>query len=205
MTTTSGWFGSDKYFSKIVRYTEEDGFLDTANIYFVAYDGANGDYPEIKNVDLNYYVGAILNYQVCKQPNEIFALNYQICFLPMDSNEDFVGNEFIKNNALTQLEKKKHNYFLYYTTGKNDYKYSVMDTKGVSDVEPIAIAQITSSVVDNGERVELEFFFQPAIEEKFNTWAICDENGNIHFSSNKSMLGLKNTVVVNIYFKHDRL
>lgn len=200
LTVKSGWFGTDKYFSQNVIYTDEEGFLDNVDIYFTAYDDFSADYPQYKDINLSYYGGKIENYVIKKQPNEIMALNYQICFLPVDKNKDFIGKQFISNNALVSIETFKSEFVIYYTLNDSEFQYNIFDIKGQGNSTPIIFVDMSIS----GKSVDIEFLTD-TIAGGVKTWAICDKEGNIYFATNNRTVGDTNAFAIKFYFKHERL
>jgi hypothetical protein len=183
LTVKTGWFSAtNKYLSQAVKYTDSNGFADLVGINFLMeYPNTNwytfDRFPEIQLPSSVYTIGAITDLYFYKQPNEIFALNYEIVFLSKNINVDFVGNEFINNFALIKELDKNRKFYLYYTTSENKFQYSVLDTKGHGS-DPKLISSINLSAN------RLQFNFSATNDIK--TWAICDENGNIYFASNES-------------------
>ena len=128
----TGWFmgNTNRYFTKAIKYTDDMGFTEKARICI--YDSNNvtldTNLPVINsasnpNMKLD-------NYYMYKQPNEIFALNYELAFLPHDSEKDFIGSAFIENNYLMN-RKAIH-------VGALLFKYSQTNTIKVADISILA-------------------------------------------------------------------
>lgn len=225
----SSW-GGDKIVTYHVVYTEDAegrmviygdenaanigyGFLDKVSIVApVTTDDYTTDFP-IVNIHLGSPVRqeyiSIRNLEIYKQPNEIFALNYQIAFLPIPGREntDFIGNEFINNNCFVKAitENKLARYIVF-----RNKKSSNLDIKAT----PYFLKKEITSVVleENLGDFDLVFNFNALtaaekVLDKFVSWNIIDERDNVLFASNKA-LDLQSTVDhINIYFigRHKRV
>ena len=224
-TIKSGtWLGeNERYFTSHVIYTTNNddelvfylgdnddkfsaGFLDKVSIKFP--EGSNQydtDFPIVtinanrpSDLTTNGYIN-IINYEVYKQPNEIFALNYQIAFLPLPGREntDFIGSEWINNNCfVSDIERNVRRFSVVF---RNE-KASVLDLKAAT---PYVKKQITNVelVPINDDKFKIEFtMVSIPTAPQYNdakSWAIVDENDNVLFASNyKQPYGTK----VTIYF-----
>lgn len=213
LTTESGWFGTNKMFSQSVDYTQNNsGWSEYFIIEFGEYK-STVDYPYwsyypliVKEMGGNQYVtlaGGFQLLQYYKKPNEIFALNYEWCFLPYEDEKSdfFIGNPFIVNNSYSNRDKlKKVNFYLCYTQD-GDFKYSIMDTKGEGTVD---IRELSFNIQVQNDIVELSIIcpFDPMVEPTtldVKTWAIVDDDNNIYFASNHPQT-FDNTGSVKIYF-----
>lgn len=172
--SASGWWGLNKYHSSYVIYTDQLGFADRTTIR-IAKDSKrdfDDNFPIVGSTDS---AALIQDYLVYKQPNEIFALNYEIAFLPVDARTDFIGTAFINDNFFVDNEIKTKDLWLYYSTG---YKYSVLDTEGHGERTPVSC-----SVGNSVDYTELIFSHLPV---DCDAWAICDGHGKILFASNNA-------------------
>lgn len=204
---SSIWDGG--YFSRAVLYTDNEGFADQFDINFVKLQEPITEYfPEAKKDNLNNYIptfsfGNMTNFKYYKKPNEIFALNYQVHFLPLPSRieTDFLSNEFIKNNGFANGLNGKTFYLYYAVVGK----YSILDIKGRT-TDTIKEITSVSSVANTGTRkLTMTFYFASVSNyQNVSSWAICDENGNIYFSSN-TPLASATTCQVLFATRHHRL
>ena len=152
---------------------------------------------------------SIRNLEIYKQPNEIFALNYQIAFLPIPGREntDFIGNEFINNNCFVKnmTENKLARYIVF-----RNKKSSNLDIKAT----PYFLKKEITSVVLEENLLDFDLVFNfnaltaaEKVLDKFVSWNIIDERDNVLFASNKA-LDLQSTVDhINIYFigRHKRV
>ena len=201
--STGYWWSPTGWFSKAVLYTDENGKADKFTIDFVMLQEKTTRYfPEMKSASNTYLqtysFGKLEEFEYCKKPNEIFALNYQLYFLPIPEqiNRDFLNNEFIKNNGFVKGINNK-TFELYYSTFSYD-AYSILDTKG-DDVSRdgtgaahVLVTQVSSSILTGiGEPgVYLRIKFLTSLPEntwnKITAWAICDRKGNIYFASNSN-------------------
>lgn len=191
---SSWWIGSSKYFTTHVLYTDKNGFMDQVNIRFPqSTDQYDQNFP-IVTMNVNGHTNSsdflnITNYKVYKQPNEIFALNYQLAFLPYLNREqiDFLGSEFINNNAFVKdIERGKVNRYICFLGNKS----SVLDTKVSSYLVKKPLTSVQNSIAygrTDKFSIILNFDSLTASEKNagtFKSWAIVDDNSNILFASN---------------------
>lgn len=202
LVKSSGWFGTNKWFSQAVLYADEDGWADLVKIDFASIninglrDGI-GNFPVVDTTKITK-VGTLDNLIFYKKPNEIFALNYEWCFLPLPTkiNKFFIGVSFINNNYFVTKDKAENKkFYLRYTTEENDFQYSVMDVKGEGSTDNIASMSISYSI----DVVTLSITSTNSFVAK--TWAIVDENNNIYLASNKEW---DSSSPLTIYFKTSR-
>lgn len=183
-THTEGWFTAHTaYFTNILKYTNDYGEFELVNIHILP-SSEVGMVPELyPYVDAitAYQNVEILNLAYHKQPNEIFALNYQLCFLPWDANKDFIGSRFINYNAfVNDTTRKWSDLVLYYRN--DDFQYSVLDIKG--DGSTLDIAAVTVSTAR--DHVYL-YNFSLSQRITATSWAICERDGAILFASNRKL------------------
>ena len=167
-------YSSGSYRSYAILYTDDEGWGDLVSVRFHQESGVV--YNHFPTITSATDIAIIDRLKYYKKPNEIFGLNYELCFLPILSqiNDFFIGNAFIKNNFFVSTQKMKRNFYLYYD---NNYKYSVLDTKGHGSRVSVNFSTISTSTV-----VWLYILTSSTITA--NSWAICDENGDIYFASN---------------------
>lgn len=226
----SSWAGTDKIVTYHVVYTEDSegrmviygdenaanisyGFLDRVSIVApVSTEDYTTDFPivtlQLSSPVRQEYI-SIRNLEVYKQPNEIFALNYQLAFLPLPGREntDFVGNEFINNNCFVKAitENKLARYIVF-----RNKKSSNLDIKATPYFLKKEITSVTLEENLGDFDLALNFNALTAAEkalDKFVSWNIIDERDNVLFASNKA-LDLQSTVNhINIYFigRHKRV
>lgn len=187
---TTNW-ATTSYFTSHALYTDNVGFLDTICVKAPTKESDyDHDFPYVKAVDEtsqegDYYF-LIKDLQICKQPNEIFALNYQLAFLPLPNREltDFIGSAFINNNCFVNDMSKVIDRTLYIYF--KEEKSSVLDTKFGDYIARRKITNVQTYRV--GHTTELEFTFQTlgnSLKNKTISWAVCDENENVMFASNE--------------------
>ena len=170
---TFGWFQTS-YISDYVLYTDEEGFADEFTIRLA--QDANGSMSEdFPIVDADDYAFSIARFKAYKQPNEVFALNYSIAFLPCDKDLDFVGSGFIDDNFLIAGRKRNRNLYLAHSANK---RYSVLTRKAIGQMEAI-----TSVGVTTGDYATISVTHEEISD--CVSWAICDENREILFASNR--------------------
>ena len=186
MNIDSGWFGTNVYYTKYIRYTDHNGFIDTVNFYVGRYS-VNQNYPLMEDLTSNTDVITIRNYEVKKQPNEILALNYEIVHLPVSLGEDFIGTEFINNHFLVNSninQNWKKKFYLYYA--KDNFKYSHLEKTGhMGDGYTRKLLTTIDGAWYSTNDFKIEFTHTP-LDETMTNWAICDEDGNVYFASNRS-------------------
>ena len=178
------WSGG--WFNNAVLYTDKEGKADYFTIHFIKLtEELTRYYPELKsspNTLLSTYsFGKIGRLRYYKKPNEVFALNYQLHFMPQNKMRDFISNEFIKNNGFANgLNRRKFKI----VTSTNENIYSILDTKGEGSSKEIT--SITSSHTSSNQKLELEITITTAIGDWYavNSWALVDDNNNIYFATN---------------------
>ena len=190
-----------QYFTNHVIYTDADGFMDEISIY-IPLDTQQVTYTTtfpkthiyVNESDETDGIIKLTSYKVYKQPNEIFALNYQLAFLPHPGREniDFIGNEWINSNCfvknIEELSQKRYIVF-------KSQKSSNLDIKATPY---FAKKEITNVVADyptqnNNYRYRLEFDFTALTQEEQGenqivSWAIVDDRDNVLFASNNTSI-----------------
>lgn len=188
----TGWFGTDRYYSDYILYSDAQGKVDKFDVGMMmnTTEQYTLDFPLITETYPSLFL-RIQDYQVHKQPNEVFALNYQIAFIPKHPNKVIIGKAFIEDNFLVSGKVNDRKLYLNLS---ND-SYSVMDTKGKG----------TRHLLDHGA-MQVDYYGHPAYCElsvrnnfssDFDAWAICDENGNILFACNEVP---QETMFLKLYF-----
>lgn len=194
------WVEVVGWFSRAILYTDEYGVANKFTINFVSMDEdltrlfpvmkkqiiENTDYSPSNLEDLDFTsLGKLEEFAYYKKSNEIFALNYQLHFLPYKESgrgECFLGNEFIKNNGFAKGTNFRKFRFVY-TVNTNDFEYSILDTKGEAqyncDFE--TKTNLSTNYVCNATLI-LNLSVTEA--NRIKTWALVDENNNIYFASN---------------------
>ena len=180
--TTQGFFHTVTYYSDYIRYTDAQGKFSTCYLDL--------EYDNKDNYGLNFPIlppytpnkaFSIGGYKVNKQPNEIFAFNYQMAFIPKDPKRVIIGKAFIENNFFTNGKIIARQLYFYYS---ND-TYSVMDTKGRGS--RVALDPSTNQIRMENEDYYCYLQFSPALGgATYNSWAVCDENGDILFACNSN-------------------
>ena len=174
-SSASGWFGTVSYYSEYVIYPDEDGFADSVNVCLAMND--EGDmghiFPVISSTPSEAF--SIVDYGVYKQPNEVFALNYSLAFLPGDYANEFVGREFIDNNFfIGELQRK--NLRIYYS-GLETYSSVDRYGKGLW----VAVDSVSVQSQSYGTSVT---FSHSQIAKGILSWSVCDNEGKILFAFN---------------------
>jgi hypothetical protein len=221
LSVSSGWFGSNKYFSQATPYTDDEGWLDQLTINFYALtDSAKtygiGNYPIVTpeitisipifeqdfTLTLLNKLGSIDDLKYYKKPNEIFALNYEWCFLTQNYDGFFIGSKFINENAATMPKQMQYKrFYLVYAT--DNFKYSVLDIKGHLGTK---VNVILEAKIENNKVVLPIILFSGQRNAK--NWAIVDENNDIYFASNTETVFTNDeatTKVITFTTRRDRL
>lgn len=171
---THSWFGTQVYYSSYVAYADEDGFMGKCSVSYCF--NAKGDFDAtFPKVSYPNRAFLIEDFEFHKQPNEVFALNYEIAFLPLDQAKDFVGSAFINENFLVSGKTRKRKLCVY----QGEEPYSVLDTMGKG-----TRYEITDITHSSGEIV-----ITHNAGGDTEHWAICDERGKILFASNSPAVG----------------
>ena len=217
------WYGSNKWFSDNVAYTTNEegkmliyassndsrfseGFLDVVSVKIptqtVTY---TSDFP-ITTINVANCLLDIEDYKVYKQPNEIFALNYQLAFLPIPGREniDFIGNEWINNNCFVNNfeETKKARYIVF-----KEAKSSNLDIKATDYFLKKEITQVNLSSSSALTKHTIILYFSGLTYDQMQqtiSWAIVDDRDNILFASN-SKLEYSNSVNITFVSYKNRL
>ena len=203
----TGWFGSQSYLTSHVIYTDtsdgemvvyssskfSEGFLDTISIkcpentrdYTHEFPIVTIYSHSASSDSKNGYIN-IINYKPYKQPNEIFALNYQLAFLPLPGREniDFIGSEFINNNCFVKdFEERNRRLYIVF---KNE-KSSNLDLKAFEYTLKREIEMVSEGGDVNNYR-HIWFKFEATTSSgQCVSWAIVDENDNVLFATNSNI------------------
>lgn len=194
-------FWSGKYFAKPVLYANIEGYADQYDIKFeYLMESLTQFYPKlVRDYDDNQLqsinLGGLSGYKYYKKPNEIFALNYQLQFLPMPDriHKDFVSNHFIDlmgfHNEINETEL-----YLYY----GNEEYSILDLYATGD--KLKVSNIT---FDKETPYKLTITFSVDTTINANAWAIGDIKGNLYISSNNALNGAT-SVSITFLTRHHR-
>lgn len=168
------------YYSSYIKYADENGFLENCSI------GIEGEQVEYDDyfpcVPTSNEAISIENFLVEKQPNEIFALNYQLSFLSTDLN---IGRKLVEDNLFTNKEPINSNIRLFF----GSEPYNPLETLGKGDEVNITAVSLTNQ--SGGLKLSLSF------PSSSGYWAITDENKNILISSKTTKTG----IALGLYFK----
>lgn len=204
LVASNGVFGSTAFFSQATPYTDNEGWFEYTTLTFLnnartmaedgleyfpylAYDIYNPLNNELISEQTEFNIaGSIDDLYFYKKPNEVFCLNYEWCFLTYPSliNSFFIGNKFININAfMTPNKIKNKKYYLYYTVLGDPFKYSIMDTKGHLGAN-LTRKEIRFGTKSTSISTYFELYVLSNQYQRLETWAICDEEGDIYFASN---------------------
>ena len=227
--TSAVWVGG--WFSKAVLYTDIEGQAEKFTIDFVKLKSPiTREYPVMKNDDHSTYIdtysfGKIEEYGYYKKPNEIFALNYQLHFMPRNKvfvaidpaknvyyDAGFLSNEFIKHNAFANGFNGRQLKFVYCIDPT--VAYSVFDTKG-HQIEKTSGTVVTTDIknitfTSGNHYLTINFIISMTeqLQNSITSWAIVDENDNIYYCSNNKTRKLnvdnESTFVLTFFTRHHR-
>ena len=191
----TGWWETSTYFTGASFYTDKNGQFEKCSIKL--YGNANFKFDEFfPNVNMYFLTpkASIDNYKVYKQSNEIFALNFELTFLPMNPQSEFLGNDFINKNAF--IGYFGETFYIYFSTEKFD----ILDRK-VSNITNAYKRLITPTVTNDGQgRFNLTLSFSSFTpNETIKGWAIGDSKGNIYFAFNEDITSSVSSKTIYFY------
>ena len=210
LTISQVWFASNHY-SENVLYTDAQGFADILDIdFFHLPKTSQSDFayalPQFYDkdtktqpiIDLSTKVGSFDKLHYYKKPNEIFAMNYEIVFLPKPSENYFFGKKFIKQNCLIGEETLVDKPQLFIST--TDI-YSVFDEEGIGTNVGFVSVNLKSN---DATYTNMNFEINYTLINKIVSWALCDENGKILIACNNEVAAT-NKINFYVFSKHNRL
>lgn len=179
-SVTSGWFGANEYFSRYVIYTDAQGYLEKPNITLQTNDveAYSLGFPALSAITPSGWAFNISQYRVNKQPNEVFAINFQTAFIPFHPKKVIIGKSFIEDNFFVNGVMKERALRFYYSDTE---EYSVLDTKARGTLVNEAQNVVYQAY---NQYFSLAFGGSPMVGHK--SWAVCDENDNILIACNSS-------------------
>ena len=211
LSLTQNWFASNQY-NENVLYTDDQGFADVVDINFYHLPTSQredfaSNLPQFYDEDSktispvitnSILVGSFDKLHYYKKPNEIFALNYELLFLPKPSEQFYFGEKFITKNPLIGEECLQDKPQLYISTTD---KYSILDNKGVGTSVGKVTVILTSS---NTSRTNINFTIDYTLINNIKSWALCDDEGNILIACNNEVTAT-NKINFYVFSKHSRL
>ncbi len=199
---------NEKWFSKYILYTANDGFADKFNINFYNQisDFTTSDLPQVNSDMISSTnatnLGGFTDLEYYKKPNEIFALNYELICLPYNNQEIYVGENFIKYNGMIGNSVPKKELRFYVSDNK---LYSILDKTAYgtsqSGTFTISIIEIETGVYKARLKKDGDFY---QLDKNIKSWAIADENDNIYISANQSLV-INDFVTFYIFTRSKRL
>lgn len=174
------WF-SQKYKTSYSQYCDNYGFADSFFITFRS--STNWDKKNYNNipymtkslVESNYWCGGFDKLKYYKKPNEIFGLNYQVCFLGIDATKDFLGDYFVKYSSF--ITGKNMDKLTIYVNGN----YSILDMKASGErLSDILYANVTT--LDSGV---ICVYLGVGATKDYSSWCVCDSNKNVVMAFNR--------------------
>lgn len=194
------WYAGKIYTIEYL-YTDDNGWADKVNLLFMNLKSwFSQEFPCInEEVEIKDHIDyiSIKELEYLKKPNEIFALNYQLIFLPTPKreNKDFIGQAFTKNSPIIEKTTNIKTY-LYYETN-DDFKYSVLDLKGHGN----NIEEIVDVSIGGNKSINIK----TNLIERPKAWSICDEEGNILFASNECLNFDNGVIILYLITRQNRL
>lgn len=185
----TGWFGATSYFTKPAYYTDDDGFMDACDIRIYAQGQGSFDrsFPVVEPDESDIEVFALEGYKCYKQPNEVFALNYQLVCLPCDKSKDFLNHHFMEGNSLCGGTIPNDALYLYY--GDEGYSPTESDGKGSrQEIASVGYGQGTNYVF------YVSFSWADSVDAE--AWSICDSRGKVLFASNRALAGRTSASII---------
>lgn len=202
----SGSWYSTSYFSKACLYTDYEGWADKITIFFLEHTRSyTASYPKLGSQTTER--GRITSLEFYKKPSEIFALNYEWCFLPKPSqiNNFFIGNKFITENSLVNLEKARNKkFYLRYCPVTSDYHYSIMDLKAGEDAGIKVPLTISATYSQQSHVITVTIANDIGIINA-KSWSIIDQENNIYFASNNPKVMSINSTLLYFLSKINRI
>lgn len=202
LSTNSERYGTS-YFGKYCLYTDEDGFKNNVSLSFLCHRFSETELqytslPTVSTIENGntlidkyfYKIIDISNLEVNKQPNEIFALNYELIWLSYDNNV-FIGNAFIQNSCFVSELEDLNKLHLYCS----DKLYSVIDHKALGE----DYGEITFTFPNNKSILVRE-----KCPTSCKSWAIANSKGDIYFAVNQDLKS-GDDLRIYILFKSKRL
>lgn len=205
-STEQAWWGEKKYFTSSVDYTDKYGFVDRLSFFLFANSNIDfsDKFPDVLDSLIEANPTSVIrlnNFYVYKQPNEIFALNYQLAFLGLEHDKDFVGNAFINDNFFVRGKQQEKTLYLYYSSTE---LYDILDMKGKGNS---LLVSSTSYVLHEDSQTPgtnyIEVIFNTIETLSGVSWSICDKDGNILFAFNRSFTS-KNSFSINYMARTNR-
>ena len=203
-TSQQTWFSPSGstyyYYSKYIKYSDDDGFLDQVTFNSVVTrtkTNFDSDFPIVTPSFYSPFLN-IQNFKMFKQSNEVLAFNYGIAFLPIDKSRDFISSKFLNQNSLVTKKARQTPLYLYYST--DGYKYSILDVKGHGSK-----TEITRVDTANTNYEYMFTFIFATLSSAADSWAICDDNGDILFASNNALALGAESCDLYFYYSKDRL
>ena len=203
---------NNNWFSKYILYTANDGFADTftINFYNQIANYETDNLPQVSNemVSASYAnnMGGFKDLHYYKKPNEIFAMNYELLCLPYNSEEIFIGENFIKYNGIigNAVPKQKLKLFI------SDTKlYSMFDKQALGSEVSGTFSISIFKTLDNSNRATYGLRIYKGgslyqLDKKIVSWALCDENNEIYISANQNK-NINDNLTFYIFTSHSRL
>lgn len=174
------WF-TTKYKVLYSRYADSLGFADSFDLSFRSSKARETDtykflpYIESEVVESNYWCGGFYKLNYYKKPNEIFGLNYQVCFLGNNPTKDLLGDYFIKNSSFITGKNESELYI--YVNGN----YSILDIKASGEELSIIEEVSTTSDINTGAII---LNLGISANKDYDSWCVCDKDKNLVMAFN---------------------
>lgn len=195
-TDKTGWWTDTRYYTGVIKYTDDNGFFDKITINFYENGGEDftTEFPVIKDRENDYRVARISSYEFFKKPNEIFGLNYCLHVIPID-NDLYAGRGFFNDFSFKRRERPLKTMYMYLNNTNETYSPTSLYCLGVRK-------ELSSKTYDpiTGGATGLKLTFKTLDDNTYNGYAIGDEQGNIYFSCNDKITPTNGEITFSIYF-----
>lgn len=195
-TDKTGWWNDTRYYTGVIKYTDDNGFFDKITINFYENGGEDftTEFPIIKDRENDYRVARIRQYEFFKKPNEIFGLNYCLHVIPIDSDL-YVARGFFNDFSFKRRERPLKTMYMYLNNTTEEYAPTSLYCLGVKK-------ELSSQTYEpiTGGATGLKLTFTALDNGTYNGYAIGDEQGNIYFSCNDKITPTNGEITFSIYF-----
>ena len=198
------------YTTTYVPYTKESGELEKSSLTLLSMDNEysfnRDEFPEINETAIDeksVFKGKIENLKIYKQPNEIFGLNYQICFLPK-SDKTYISRYLIDNNPLLIQGGFGGRVKVFVST--QDNMQIPFYCKKISQLDYVSEIELISRDIDdfeiNTHKAVIRLRLGESLQNK--SYTITDSKGNILFINNEQNNDTNN-IIMTFYTSAKRL
>ena len=192
----------NKRVARNVIYTNPNGYFAKCDLIFTSDSGTyieTSDFPLTnKGQDSVTNLISIKDYAYYKRPSEIFATNFELCFLPYNC-DCYFGSAFINNNNILRGGTKAK--MSVYNSGK---LISILDDKLPNDSVELEQATISTTQI-NETCLKVAVQWSSEILDNQKSIIIANENNEILIAFNLSLNYQENGFVFYIFASRFRL